>query len=90
MGEVVSVALTRTELVALKETVELTPVFEGRTQARGAIQAVLRENPSRPSPLSIDAATLESLTRRIVAIDVPSVNLRSKLVRELKRAKAGS
>ena len=41
MGEVTSVALTRTELVALKETIELTPVFEGRTEARDAIREAL-------------------------------------------------
>ena len=87
---VVSVSLTRTELVALKETIEVTPVFDGRTEARGAIQAVLRENPVRPSPLRIDEAALASLTERIVPIDVPTANLRSKLGRELKRAQATS
>src|SRR3954469_14213276 len=46
MSEVVSVALTRTELVALRETIELTPVFEGRTEARDAIQSVLRTSVS--------------------------------------------
>jgi hypothetical protein len=90
MGDVVSVTLTRTELVALKETIELTPVFDGRTEARGAIQAVLRENPLRPPPLRIDEAALLNLTQRIVPIDVPTANLRSKLGRELKRAQTSS
>ena len=88
MSGSVSVALTRTELVALKEAIELTPFFEGRTEARDAIQAVLRESPSRRSPMRIDEATLASLTRRIVPIDVPTATLRSKLDRELKRAQA--
>ena len=81
-----SVALTRSELVALKETIELTPVFEGRTEAREAIREVLRQ--PRPSALQIDEAALASLAQRIVPIDVPTAALRSKLDRELKRAHA--
>jgi hypothetical protein len=81
-----SVALTRSELVALRETIELTPVFEGRTEAREAIREVLRK--PRPSALQIDEAALASLAQRIVPIDVPTATLRSKLDRELKRAQA--
>ena len=81
MSEVVSVVLTRTELVALRETIELTPVFEGRTEARDAIQSVLRTSPSRPAPLCLDRATLGALAQRIVPIDVPTSVLRSKLNR---------
>jgi hypothetical protein len=88
MSGVVTVALTRTELVALKETIELTPVFEGRAEARDAIREVLRA--SRPSPLRIEEATLASLTRRIVPIDVPTVALKSKLICELRRSQAAS
>lgn len=82
VGEVISVALTRTDLVALKETIELTPVFEGRAQAREAIREVLRER--RPSPLWIEASILEAVARRIVPIDVPTASLRSKLDRTLQ------
>lgn len=78
-----SVELTRTELVALRETIELTPVFEGRTEARDAIQEVLRER--QTSPLRIDESIVMALARRIVPIDVPTATLRSKLDRALKR-----
>ena len=88
MADVVSVALTRTELVALKETIELTPVFEGRTQARSAIQDVLRRSQNPPSPLRIERSTLASLAQRIIPIDFSTSLLRSKLDRELKRAQA--
>ena len=88
MGEVTSVALTRTELVALKETIELTPVFEGRTEARDAIREALRER--RPSPLQVNEETLAAVARRIVPIDVPTSVLRSKMDRELKRVRVGS
>ena len=85
MSEVMSVTLTRTELVALKETIELTPVFDGRTEARDAIREVLRER--RPSPLRIEEAALASLAQRVIPVDVPTNLLRSKLDRELQRAR---
>jgi len=82
VSEVMSVNLSRADLVALKETIELTPVFEGRTQAREAIREVLRER--RPSLLWIEASILEAVARRIVPVDVPTANLRSKLNRALQ------
>ena len=85
MSEVMSVILTRTELVALKETIELTPVFDGRTDVRDAIREVLRER--RPSPLRIEEAALASLAQRVIPVDVPTNLLRSKLDRELQRAR---
>jgi len=81
MSRAVSIVLTRTELVALRETIELTPVFDGRTEARDAIQAVLRASRSRPEPLCIDEAALGALTKRIVPVDVLTSVLKSKLDR---------
>ena len=92
-GVIMRVALTRTELVALQETIELTPVFEGRTEARDAIREVLREGLRErrpPSPLRIEETTLAALTQRIVPIDVRTAVLRSKLNRELQQAQAVS
>ena len=88
MSELTSVALTRTALVALKEMIELTPVFEGRTEARDAIRQALRER--RPSPLHLSERTLAAVARRIVPIDVPTSILRSKMDRELKRVRVAS
>jgi hypothetical protein len=59
MSELMSVELTRSDLVALRETIELTPGFEGRVQAREAIRGVLRER--RPSLLRIDEAVLATV-----------------------------
>jgi hypothetical protein len=81
-----SVVLTRTELFALKEMIELTPLFEGRTEAREAIRAVFRE--PRPQPLRIEESILASLARRVIPVDVPTAALRSKLDRELQRGRA--
>jgi hypothetical protein len=72
-----SVEMTRTELVALRETIELTPVFAGRAEVRGAIQDALRER--HPRPLCIDETLVADLTRRIVPIDLLTAALRSKL-----------
>jgi len=89
MSGVMSVELTRTELVALKEAIELSPVFDGRAQARDAIQDVLRERRSRPAPLCIEQSTLAALVRRIIPIDVPSAALRLKLNRTIERESRG-
>ena len=85
MSEVMSVELTRTELVALKETIELSPLFEGRTEARDAIRELLRM--PRPSPLSIDDDVVDALARRVLPIDVPSSALRAKLNRAVERSR---
>lgn len=82
MSGVMSVEMTRTELYALKETIELTPVFEGRTEARDAIQEVLRGRQTQP--LQIDESIVAALARRIVPIDVPTATLRSKFDRALR------
>ena len=89
MSGVMSVELTRTELVALKETIELSPVFEGRTQARDAIREVLSARRAKPSPLCIEENILVALTRRIIPIDVPTAALRFKLKRALQRETLG-
>ena len=86
MSELMSVELTRADLVALRETIEWTPGFEGRVQAREAIRVVLRER--RPSLLHIDETVLAAVAQRIVPIDVPSASLRSKLDRALRSARA--
>lgn len=77
--------LTRGELVALKETIELTPLFKGRSNARDAIRALLRSR--RPSlPLSLDEETVTCLARNVVVpVDLMSANIHSKLNRAIER-----
>ena len=89
MDGIMSLELTRTELVALKETIELSPGFEGRAQARNAIREILRQRQSRPAPLCLEESILGALVRRIIPIDVQSAALRFKLSRELQRASLG-
>src|SRR5690349_14798021 len=82
---VINVELSRAELVALKETIEVTPRFDGRTEVRDAIQQTLRVPRARPEPLSVEEAALTALARRIIPIDVPSASIRSKLNRALAK-----
>ena len=90
MTEVVrSVKLTRTELVALKETIELTPRFEGRTEARDAVREALRLRQTKPSPLRLEESILAALVRRVVPIDVQTSALRLKLSRAIQRESLG-
>jgi hypothetical protein len=82
---VIRVELTRTELVALRETIELTPVFEGRDRTRDAIREVLAGREARPRPLCAEESSLAALARRILPIDVQASALRSKLYGALQR-----
>ncbi len=82
---VISVGLSRTELVALKETIEVTPRFDGRAEVRDAIQHTLHQRSLRPAPLSVEESALSELAHRIVPIDVPTATIRSKLNRALQR-----
>ena len=87
-GGAVRVELTRAELVTLRETIELTPVFSGRDEVRTAIRKVLAETRSRPLPLCVDASSLAALARAIVPLDVPTATLRSKLDRACQRERS--
>ena len=82
--------LTRTELVALRETIELTPLFNGRDEIRNAIVKLLAEHRSRPSPLCVEESSLAALARRIVPVDVPTATLRSKLDRACQHQRSRS
>ena len=90
MNGAVSVELTRTELVALRETIELTPLFSGRDEIRDAIGKVLAGNRSRPLPLCVEERSLAALARTIVPVDVPTATLRSKLDRACQRERSPS
>ena len=89
MSEVMTVPLSRAELVALKETIEVTPRFEGRTIVRDAIHQILREHRSSPAPLCVEKSALTVLARRIVPIDVQSATIKSKLKRAFLQQSAG-
>jgi len=81
---VVGVELTRTELVWLLETIEVTPVFEGRSEMRTAIREAIAGHTGRPVPLWVEESSLAAVARRIVPIDIQTAALRPKLDRALR------
>ena len=84
MESVVRVDLTRAELVALKEAIELSPLFEGRAKARDAIGGTLRKQRPYSAPLLIDDGTAAALVRSvIVPTDATSASIHTKLTRAL-------
>jgi hypothetical protein len=83
----VRVAFTRGDLVALKETLEQTPLFEGRAELREAINGELRRR-GRPDPLQVQAGALSHLAYRIVDVDPDSIRLRGKILRAVHAGQA--
>ena len=83
----VTVTFTRMELIAVKETLERTPLFEGRSELRNIINAELRRR-GRPNPLRLQGCYLSHLARCIVAVDPDSVSLRGKITRALRSSQS--
>lgn len=79
---IVVVTWSRAELVALREAIEVTPGFEGRTEARDAVRAALRER--RVQPVKIEQSVASELARRIVPVDVTMATARSRLERAVR------
>jgi hypothetical protein len=73
------------ELTALQERIDVTPVFEGRSQLRDAIREVIRVREAKPPALRVEESDLAALVQRIVPLDSPTLDLRFKLIRALER-----
>jgi hypothetical protein len=85
----VSVELTRSDLVSLRETLDQTPLFEGRAELRDAINGELRRR-GRPDPLRVQERFLSCLVHRIATVDPESVRLRGKIIRALQLSAPGA
>jgi hypothetical protein len=83
---VIVVALTRAELTALREAIEVTPLFDGRNQARETVRSALRSR--RIAPLTLDPAIARQLATRIVPVDTATATARAKLQRAVRGATA--
>jgi len=75
-GEV-RVKLSRTELNVMREAVEVTPNFEGRIAVRDTLRAAVR---ARSNGISLEREVAERFVRRLVAVDLPTLLVRTKLV----------
>ena len=71
------IRLSRTELNAMREAVELTPNFEGRIAVRDTLRAAVR---ARRNGIALEREVAERFVRRLVAVDLPTLLVRTKLV----------
>jgi hypothetical protein len=73
----VRIRLSRTELNVMREAVELTPNFEGRTVVRDTLRTAVRK---RSNGIALEREVAERFVRRLVAVDLPTLLVRTKLV----------
>lgn len=81
-GEV-RIRLSRSELTAAREAVELTPNFEGRLAVRDTLRGAVR---ARSHSVALEREVAERFVRRLVAFDLPTVLLRTKLLQAIQDA----
>ena len=79
----VFIKLSRTELTAAREAVELTPNFEGRLAVRDTIRGAVR---ARRHSITLERGVAERFVRRLVAVDLPTALLRTKLLLAIQDA----
>ena len=73
----VRIKLSRTELNVMREAVDLTPNFEGRIVVRDALRTAVR---ARSNGIALEREVAERFMRRLVAVDLPTLLVRTKLV----------
>jgi len=78
----VRVQWTRTELLALREAIEVTPNFEGRQQVRDVFRVAVRAH--RLSALELDRELAERLSNRLVPVDLATATARGKLLHAVR------
>ena len=73
--------LSRAELIAVREAIELTPNFEGRLDVRDMLRGAVRK---RNGHIALDRDVAERFLRRLVAVDLPTALAKAKLFRALQ------
>jgi hypothetical protein len=68
------------ELVAVRETIELTPSFAGRDDVRASLG---RLSPGR-GEIVLELAQAECLAANLLALDLPTAIAKAKLLRALR------
>jgi hypothetical protein len=82
-GEV-RVGWSRTELTAVREAMEVTPLFAGRSEVREIIRQRLRKG--RRTDVTFDVVVAEHLAANLVALDMQTAIAKSKLLQVLQDA----
>jgi hypothetical protein len=78
----VRVHWTRTELIALREAIEVTPNFDGRQDARDILRLAVRA--PRVRELELEQGMAERLANRLVPVDLATATARAKLLRAVR------
>jgi hypothetical protein len=78
----VRVQWTRTELLALREAIEVTPNFEGRQEMRDFFRVAVRAH--RINALELDFEVAERLSNRLVPVDLATATARGKLLHAVR------
>ena len=78
----VRVKWTRTELLAIREAIEVTPNFEGRQELRDFFRRAVRAH--RLGALELDLEIAERLANRLVPVDLATATARGKLLHAVR------
>ena len=80
----IRVSWSRAELLTVKEAIDLTPYFEGRTEVRDTVRRAVR--PGRFEEVSLDRETAELFAGRLVAVDLATSLAKVRLLRALRES----
>lgn len=75
--------LSRAELTAMREAIELTPRFTGRLEVRDTLRRAMRVRSGR---ISLEREVAERFARRLVAFDLPTALAKAKLLHAIQDA----
>jgi hypothetical protein len=75
------------ELVAVRESIELTPSFAGREELRRHLRRRPRAGHMRA--VTLDLVLAEHLAANLIALDLPTAVAKSKLLRSLQAEERG-
>lgn len=82
----IHVPWSRAELLTVKEAIDLTPYFEGRTEVRDMVRRAVR--PGQLGEVSLDRETAERFAGRLVAVDLATSIAKVRLLRALQESPA--
>jgi hypothetical protein len=68
----------------VKEAIDLTPYFEGRTEVRDMVRRAVR--PGQLGEVSLDRETAERFAGRLVAVDLATSLAKVRLLRALQES----
>lgn len=76
-----TVKWTRAEIVAVREAIEVTPLFDGRADVRATIRDALRAN---RRDVVLDQFQAERLAAHLVPVDMQTAIAKVKLLRAIR------